>query len=96
MGRKSLEISKLDRALAVEFSKERDARGWSEAELGRRAGLAQSIVHRIISGEYAIKISQASAIAEAFGFSLKAFIARTEKKAFFSCPYPCPCYPSIY
>lgn len=78
MGRKSLEVSNLDTALSVEFAKERELHGWSEAELGRRAGIAQSVVHRILSGDYAIKISQASALAQAFGRSLKTFVARAE------------------
>lgn len=71
-------MSNLDTALSVEFAKERELHGWSEAELGRRAGIAQSVVHRILSGDYAIKISQASALAQAFGRSLKTFVARAE------------------
>lgn len=37
--------------LTLRLRELRERRGWSQAELGRRAGIAQSIVNRLESGQ---------------------------------------------
>lgn len=51
-----------------------DERGLSQAELGRRAGLARATVCELVSGKRAFTVPQMQAVATAFGVPSRVFL----------------------
>lgn len=48
----------------------REARGWSQEELGRRIGRSKSVISRLETGETQLTLEMANRIAQEFGVSL--------------------------
>ncbi|QYF92171.1 helix-turn-helix domain-containing protein [Massilia sp. PAMC28688] len=66
------------RQLAVRIRLERDARGWSLAELAQRAGVAKATVSKIERGEVSPTAVILVRIASAFGLTLAGLLLRAE------------------
>jgi HTH-type transcriptional regulator/antitoxin HipB len=52
----------------------RKRRGWSQAELGRRAGVASSVISRAERGETDLTLSTLDKLAKALGVSPRSLI----------------------
>ena len=61
--------------LVLRIRELRERKGWSQAELGRRAGLNHSVVSRAERGEAAITVSTLEKVAKALGVRASSLIA---------------------
>lgn len=68
-------------ALADRLRREREARGWSLADLATRAGVSRAMISRIERAEASPTAVLLARLAAAFGLSLSALLARAEADA---------------
>ncbi len=68
-------------ALAERLKHEREARGWSLADLATRAGVSRAMISRIERAEASPTAVLLARLAAAFGLSLSALLARAEADA---------------
>jgi transcriptional regulator with XRE-family HTH domain len=64
--------------LAVRIAIERDARGWSLAELAERSGVSKAMISKIERGEASPTATLLGRLSGAFGLTLSALLARAE------------------
>jgi HTH-type transcriptional regulator/antitoxin HipB len=66
--------------LTVRIRALRERRGWSQAELGRRAGVAASTINRVERGETTtLSLGNLERLARALGVSPRSLLATTKR-----------------
>ena len=65
-------------ALAARLRLERDARGWSLAELAQRSGVSKAMISKIERGEASPTAALLGRLSGALGLTLSALLARAE------------------
>jgi transcriptional regulator with XRE-family HTH domain len=64
--------------LAARIRTEREARGWSLADLGTRAGVSKAMISKVERGEVSPTAALLGRLSAAFGLSLSTLLARAE------------------
>src|ERR1700674_2761018 len=67
--------------LAVRIAIEREARGWSLADLAERSGVSKAMISKIERGEASPTAALLGRLSGAFGLTLSALLARAEARA---------------
>jgi transcriptional regulator with XRE-family HTH domain len=70
----------LSESVGVRVRQLREAAGWSQIELGERAGLSNQVISRIEGARVEPKLSSLEQIAKALGTSVGALIDGTAEK----------------
>ncbi|MEO5820077.1 MAG: XRE family transcriptional regulator [Vicinamibacteraceae bacterium] len=66
-------------ALAARLKTERDARGWSVAELAERSGVSRAMISKVERAEASPTAALLGKLSGAFGLTLSALLARAEQ-----------------
>jgi transcriptional regulator with XRE-family HTH domain len=74
-------VNELDRRLAERLKAERDARGWSTADLAERSGVSKAMISKVERGESSPTASLLGKLSGAFELTLSALLARAEGSA---------------
>src|SRR5579864_9219617 len=68
-------------SLAARIALEREARGWSLAELAERSGVSKAMISKIERGEASPTATLLGRLSGAFGLTLSTLLARAEQSA---------------
>src|SRR5690242_13028803 len=79
--RESPREASLDDKLAARLREEREARGWSVADLATRSGVSRAMISKIEHGEANPTASLLGKLSAAFGLPLSLLLARVEGEA---------------
>lgn len=79
--RHSQREASLDEKLAARVREEREARGWSVADLATRSGVSRAMISKIEHGEANPTASLLGKLSAAFGLPLSLLLARVEGEA---------------
>lgn len=71
-------VNNLDDRLAARLREERQARGWSMAELADRSGVSRAMIGKVEKGEASPTAALLGKLAAAFDLSLSTLLARAE------------------
>lgn len=71
-------VNSLDETLAQRLKQERQARGWSMADLAARSGVSKAMIAKIESGAASPTAALLGKLSGAFGLSLSLLLARAE------------------
>ncbi|GKX57079.1 LacI family transcriptional regulator [Leminorella grimontii] len=71
-------MDNLNQQICARIKIEREARGWSLAELAQRAGVSRAMVYKIERGESSPTATLLGRLSGAFGISMSTLIARAE------------------
>ena len=71
-------VNDLDARLAARLKTEREARGWSIAELAQRSGVSKAMISKVERGEASPTASLLGRLSGAFGLTLSTLLARAE------------------
>jgi transcriptional regulator with XRE-family HTH domain len=74
-------VNSLDETLAQRLKQERQARGWSMADLAARSGVSKAMIAKIESGAASPTAALLGKLSGAFGLSLSTLLARAEGAA---------------
>lgn len=74
----STNVNELESRLASRLKAEREARGWSLAELAERSGVSKAMISKIERGESSPTATLLGHLSGAFGLTLSALLARVE------------------
>jgi transcriptional regulator with XRE-family HTH domain len=78
-GRMSIIEDRLAGALAGRIRAEREARGWSLADLGERAGVSKAMISKVERSEASPTAALLGRLSGAFGLTLSMLLARAEQ-----------------
>ena len=74
-------VTSLDDRLAARLTAEREARGWTAAELAERSGVSRAMIGKIERGEARPTASLLGKLSGAFGLTLSTLLSRVEDQA---------------
>jgi transcriptional regulator with XRE-family HTH domain len=72
-------VTDVTTALAARLKTERDARGWSVAELAERSGVSRAMISKVERAEASPTAALLGKLSGAFGLTLSALLARAER-----------------
>ena len=78
MGRMSTIVTDVTAPLAARLKTEREARGWSVAELAERSGVSRAMISKVERAEASPTAALLGRLSGAFGLTLSALLARAE------------------
>jgi len=79
MGRMSTIVTDVTAPLAARLKTEREARGWSVAELAERSGVSRAMISKVERAEASPTAALLGRLSGAFGLTLSALLARAER-----------------
>ena len=80
-GRMSTIVTDVTGPLAARLKTEREARGWSVAELAERSGVSRAMISKVERAEASPTAALLGRLSGAFGLTLSALLARAERAA---------------
>lgn len=74
-------ILDIDSALALRLRREREARGWSQADVAQRSGVSKAMISKIERGETSPTASLLARLSVPFGLTLAGLLSRLDNPA---------------